>query len=379
MPKIKILLVFGTRPEAIKLAPLIKALQQDSAFELQTCVTAQHRQMLDQVLSLFHIQPDFDLNIMQQDQDLTTLTTAILQALQPVFDEVRPNVVLVHGDTTSSFAAALAAFYRQIPVAHIEAGLRTGNLTSPFPEEANRRLTAVLSRWHFAPTEKAKQNLLAENCDVERIWVTGNTVIDTLLEVKKHLGQPEVIETLQARYPFLASDKKLILITGHRRENFGEPFRQICEAIADIAENPDVQIVYPVHLNPNVAQPVYERLGHLSNVFLLEPQDYLPFVYLMDKAYLILTDSGGIQEEAPALSKPVLVLRETTERVEAMESGAVKLIGVNRTDIVAEVRRLLYEPDYYQSRLPQTHPYGDGQAAQRIIQRLKQVLPDETV
>lgn len=371
---IKTLVIFGTRPEAIKLAPLIKRLQQDPDFVLTVCVTAQHRQMLDQVLNLFEITPDFDLNLMQDGQDLTELTARMLTALKPVFATVKPDLVLVHGDTTTTFTASLASFYHKTPIAHIEAGLRTGNRFFPFPEEANRLLTAVLADYHFAPTETAKQHLLREGVAEHRIWVTGNTVIDGLFNALQKIRQnPPLAETLAARYPFLDANKKMILVTGHRRESFGEGFEQICQAIAELAERyPQTQIVYPVHLNPNVSEPVNRWLGKLDNVFLLEPQDYLPFVYLMDKAYLVLTDSGGIQEEAPALAKPVLVMRESSERTEAIEAGTVRLVGTDKVRIMAEVERLLNDNHAYSAMAQARNPYGDGRACERIITHLKQ-------
>lgn len=371
---IKTLVIFGTRPEAIKLAPLIKHLQQDPAFALTVCVTAQHRQMLDQVLNLFEIKPDFDLNLMQGGQDLTNLTARMLTALKPVFAEVKPDLVLVHGDTTTTFTASLASFYHKTPIAHIEAGLRTGNRYFPFPEEANRHLTTVLADYHFAPTDTAKQHLLREGVAEQRIWVTGNTVIDALFNALRKIRQnPPLADELAARYPFLDAEKKMILVTGHRRESFGEGFEQICQAIAEVAERyPQTQIVYPVHLNPNVSEPVNRWLGQRENVFLLEPQDYLPFIYLMDKAYLVLTDSGGIQEEAPALAKPVLVMRETSERTEAIEAGTVRLVGTDKIRIMAEVERLLNDNHAYLVMAQARNPYGDGLACERIIAHLKQ-------
>ncbi|MDK1301033.1 non-hydrolyzing UDP-N-acetylglucosamine 2-epimerase, partial [Cronobacter malonaticus] len=319
----RVLTVFGTRPEAIKMAPLVHALAQDPAFDTRVCVTAQHRQMLDQVLNLFSIVPDYDLNIMKPGQGLTEITCRILEGLKPILTEFRPDVVLVHGDTTTTIATSLAAFYQRIPVGHVEAGLRTGDLYSPWPEEANRTLTGHLAMYHFAPTERSRQNLLRENIPDARIFVTGNTVIDALIAVRDRVLADEPLRLrLETQYPFLDGDKKMILVTGHRRESFGEGFEQICRALADIAaQNRDVQIVYPVHLNPNVTEPVNRILGHVENVVLIEPQEYLPFVWLMNHAWLILTDSGGIQEEAPSLGKPVLVMRETTERPEAVEAG----------------------------------------------------------
>lgn len=372
----KILAVFGTRPEAIKLAPLLKYLQQDGAFDLKVCVTAQHRQMLDQVLALFEIQPDFDLDLMQSEQDLSALSARILSSLRPVFAEYRPNLVLVHGDTTTAFASALSAFYHQIPVAHIEAGLRTHNIHSPFPEEANRRLIAGIAQWHFAPTATAKQNLLNEGIRADRIWVTGNTVIDALSATLQKLAQtPALVKAFAERYPFLDSKKRLILVTVHRRENLGAGLVQICDALSNLAgRHSDLQIVYPVHPNPSVREVVYSRLGNLSNLFLLEPQDYLPFISLMARAELILTDSGGIQEEATALAKKILVLRETSERPEAVEFGTARVIGTDSRRIIENVERLLSEQSGCSISRAMQNPYGDGQASARIVEILKQTL-----
>ncbi|EKM7176993.1 non-hydrolyzing UDP-N-acetylglucosamine 2-epimerase [Cronobacter sakazakii] len=369
----RVLTVFGTRPEAIKMAPLVHALAQDPAFDTRVCVTAQHRQMLDQVLHLFSIVPDYDLNIMKPGQGLTEITCRILEGLKPILTEFRPDVVLVHGDTTTTIATSLAAFYQRIPVGHVEAGLRTGDLYSPWPEEANRTLTGHLAMYHFAPTELSRQNLLRENIPDARIFVTGNTVIDALIAVRDRVMADEPLRLrLETQYPFLNGDKKMILVTGHRRESFGEGFEQICRALADIAaQNRDVQIVYPVHLNPNVTEPVNRILGHIDNIVLIEPQEYLPFVWLMNHAWLILTDSGGIQEEAPSLGKPVLVMRETTERPEAVEAGTVRLVGTDTQRIVAEVTRLLHDEAAYQAMSHAHNPYGDGQACERILHALK--------
>ncbi|MFW0768155.1 UDP-N-acetylglucosamine 2-epimerase (non-hydrolyzing) [Trabulsiella odontotermitis] len=369
----KVLTVFGTRPEAIKMAPLVHALARDPHFEAKVCVTAQHREMLDQVLSLFSIVPDYDLNIMSPGQGLTDITCRILQGLRPVLESFKPDVVLVHGDTTTTVAASLAAFYQRIPVGHVEAGLRTGDLYSPWPEEANRTLTGHLAVWHFAPTENSRQNLLRENLQDARIFVTGNTVIDALFWVRDRvLTDASLHAGLSEQYPFLDASKKMILVTGHRRESFGRGFEQICHALAEIAaQHPDVQIVYPVHLNPNVSEPVNRILGHIDNVILIEPQDYLPFVWLMNRAWLILTDSGGIQEEAPSLGKPVLVMREMTERPEAVEAGTVRLVGTDRQRIVEEVTRLLRDEDEYETMSRAHNPYGDGQACSRILTALK--------
>ncbi|ELQ6135106.1 UDP-N-acetylglucosamine 2-epimerase (non-hydrolyzing) [Cronobacter dublinensis] len=369
----RVLTVFGTRPEAIKMAPLVHALAQDPAFDTRVCVTAQHREMLDQVLHLFSIVPDYDLNIMKPGQGLTEITCRILEGLKPILTEFRPDVVLVHGDTTTTIATSLAAFYQRIPVGHVEAGLRTGYLYSPWPEEANRTLTGHLAMYHFAPTELSRQNLLRENIPDARIFVTGNTVIDALITVRDRVMADEPLRLrLETQYPFLDGDKKMILVTGHRRESFGEGFEQICRALADIAaQNRDVQIVYPVHLNPNVTEPVNRILGHVENVVLIEPQEYLPFVWLMNHAWLILTDSGGIQEEAPSLGKPVLVMRETTERPEAVEAGTVRLVGTGTRRIVDEVTRLLHDDAAYQAMSHAHNPYGDGQACERILHALK--------
>ncbi|WP_253899295.1 non-hydrolyzing UDP-N-acetylglucosamine 2-epimerase [Pseudocitrobacter vendiensis] len=369
----KVLTVFGTRPEAIKMAPLVHALARDPHFEAKVCVTAQHREMLDQVLNLFSIVPDYDLNIMRPGQGLTEITCRILEGLKPVLESFKPDVVLVHGDTTTTVAASLAAFYQRIPVGHVEAGLRTGNLYSPWPEEANRTLTGHLAMYHFAPTETSRQNLLKENIADTRIFVTGNTVIDALFWVRDRVLSNETLRnTLSQRYPFLANGKKMILVTGHRRESFGRGFEHICHALAEIAAtHPDVQIVYPVHLNPNVSEPVNRILGHVDNVILIEPQDYLPFVWLMNHAWLILTDSGGIQEEAPSLGKPVLVMRDATERPEAIDAGTVRLVGTDSRKIVEEVSRLLCDENEYQAMSRAHNPYGDGQACERILSALK--------
>ncbi|HBC9238878.1 TPA: non-hydrolyzing UDP-N-acetylglucosamine 2-epimerase [Klebsiella oxytoca] len=369
----KVLTVFGTRPEAIKMAPLVHALARDPHFEAKVCVTAQHREMLDQVLKLFSIVPDYDLNIMQPGQGLTEITCRILEGLKPVLESFKPDVVLVHGDTTTTMAASLAAFYQRIPVGHVEAGLRTGDLSSPWPEEGNRTLTGHLATYHFAPTETSRQNLLRENIADNRITITGNTVIDALFWVRDRVLSDEALRNeLTQRYPFLANGKKMILVTGHRRESFGRGFEQICHALAEIAaNNPDVQIVYPVHLNPNVSEPVNRILGHVENVMLIEPQDYLPFVWLMNRAWLILTDSGGIQEEAPSLGKPVLVMREMTERPEAVSAGTVCLVGTDSQRIVNEVTRLLHDESAYQAMSRAHNPYGDGQACHRILSALK--------
>lgn len=370
---VKVLTVFGTRPEAIKMAPLVQALAQDPAFESRLCVTAQHREMLDQVLRLFRLQPDYDLNIMRPEQGLTEITCRILEGMKTVLLDFRPDIVLVHGDTTTTLAASLAAFYHQIPVGHVEAGLRTGDLASPWPEEGNRKLTGHLARLHFTPTSRSRQNLLQENLADSHIIVTGNTVIDALLWVRDRvLDDTNLNAQLAARYPFLDPEKKLVLVTGHRRESFGGGFERICSALAQIArQHPEAQIVYPVHLNPNVSEPVNRILSGIENIILIEPQEYLPFVWLMNRAWLILTDSGGIQEEAPSLGKPVLVMRDTTERPEAVDAGTVKLVGTDVATIVASVSELLSDDEAWQAMSHAHNPYGDGKACGRILQALK--------
>lgn len=372
--KRKILTVFGTRPEAIKMAPLALQLAEDARFEASVCVTAQHREMLDQVLALFELEPQYDLDLMRPGQDLTDVTTSILQGMKNILDDFQPDMVLVHGDTATTFATTLAAYYRQIPVGHVEAGLRTGNLYSPWPEEANRKLTGALATCHFAPTETSRNNLLAEGIDEGNVHVTGNTVIDALLEVVRKLDtSPKLAPAQRQRFPFLEDDKRLVLVTGHRRESFGGGFERICQALAETAKaHPDVQIVYPVHLNPNVQDPVKHYLAEIDNVYLIEPQDYLPFVFLMNRADIILTDSGGIQEEAPSLGKPVLVMRDTTERPEAVDAGTVKLVGTNVDTITGELTRLLTDADAYNAMSFAHNPYGDGKACQRIRDALSE-------
>lgn len=369
----KVLTVFGTRPEAIKMAPLVHALAGDADFEAKVCVTAQHREMLDQVLKLFEITPDYDLNIMKPGQDLTDITCRILEGLKSVFADFQPDVVLVHGDTATTMATSLAAFYHRIPVGHVEAGLRTGDLYSPWPEEANRKIAGHLAMYHFAPTENSRQNLLKESIPDSHIFVTGNSVIDALLWVRdKVMSDQYMMGKLAANYPFIDPNKKMILVTGHRRESFGGGFERICHALAEIAQaHPDVQVVYPVHLNPNVSEPVKRILHDIDNIILISPQDYLPFVYLMNHAYLILTDSGGIQEEAPSLGKPVLVMRDTTERPEAVDAGTVRLVGTDTQKIVKEVNRLLTDDAEYHEMSRAHNPYGDGHACQRILAALK--------
>ena len=370
----KVLSVFGTRPEAIKMAPLVHALADDGRFESKVCVTAQHREMLDQVLSLFEIVPDYDLNIMKSGQSLNDVTTAILIEMKPVLEDFKPDLVLVHGDTATTLAAALASYYQQTPVGHVEAGLRTGNIYSPWPEEGNRKLTGAITKYHLAPTETSKANLQKENISGENIFVTGNTVVDALFWVRDKIANDSVLANeLDSRYPMLSVDEKVVLVTGHRRESFGCGFERICEALRSIAlEHKDCQIIYPVHLNPNVQEPVNRLLQGIDNVHLIEPQDYLPFVHLMTKAAVILTDSGGIQEEAPSLGKPVLVMRETTERPEAVEAGTVKLVGTDVDLIVREVSNLLTNNEAYKKMSLAHNPYGDGQACKRILDAITQ-------
>lgn len=370
----KILSVFGTRPEAIKMAPVIMELKKyPQIFDSRICVTAQHRQMLDQVLNLFEIRPEYDLNIMGQGQSLTDITCKVLQGLEPVLKEFRPDIVLVHGDTTTTFAASLAAYYEKISVGHVEAGLRTGNIYSPWPEEMNRHLTAAITCCHFAPTENSKQNLLNEGVDDKSILVTGNTVIDALLYVVEKLRTNAMLRQEAAEhFDFLHPDKRLILVTGHRRESFGEGFESICNALKAIAEaHDDVEIVYPVHLNPNVQEPVKRILAGVQGIHLIEPQEYLPFVYLMERSCLIITDSGGVQEEAPSLGKPVLVMRDTTERPEAVDAGTVMLVGRDTKRIIAEVFKLLSDRAAYELMSRAHNPYGDGKAAIRIVKSLR--------
>ncbi len=367
----KVLTVFGTRPEAIKMAPLVHALNSVDQIEAKVCVTAQHREMLDQVLSLFEIKPDYDLNIMKPGQTLQGITSEILNQLTHVLEEFKPDYVLVHGDTTTTFAASLAAFYQQIPVGHVEAGLRTNDLYSPWPEEGNRCLTGVLSQLHFAPTETSHANLLKENIPSSSITITGNTVIDALLTVKEKLKEPELKVKMEAMFPFTKSDKPLILVTAHRRENHGERIINIATAVHQLAKRyPEYQFVLPMHLNPNVRIPIQETLSNITNIALIEPQDYLPFVYLMTKSKLILSDSGGIQEEAPSLGKPVLVMRNSTERPEAVEAGTVKLVGADTDVIVNACRELLENSEAYQAMAQAKNPYGDGKASERIVNEL---------
>lgn len=379
------MLVFGTRPEAIKMAPLVKEFQKYlDTFNTIVCVTGQHRQMLDQVLDLFEIKPDYDLNIMKQGQDLYDVTARVLLGMRDVLRKSKPDIVLVHGDTTTSTAAALAAFYQQIPVGHVEAGLRTHNIYSPWPEEMNRQITARISEYDFAPTPLSKSNLLAEGVKEEKIIVTGNTVIDALYWVIDKIKNTQELDSQLSRelknagydVDRLKNEKKLILITGHRRENFGDGFLSICKAIKHLAvKYPEVDFVYPMHLNPNVRKPIYEVFGEnfegLGNMFFIEPLEYLSFVYLMEKSDIVLTDSGGIQEEAPGLGKPVLVMRDTTERPEALEAGTVKLVGTDYNKIVAEISSLLEDSVYYDNMSKAVNPYGDGKACERIVLSIK--------
>lgn len=383
----KVMLVFGTRPEAIKMAPLVKSLQsQPDKFETVVTVTGQHREMLDQVLELFEITPDFDLNIMKPGQDLTDVTCRVLSGLRDILSGVKPDIVLVHGDTTTSTAAALAAFYQQIPVGHVEAGLRTHNILSPWPEEMNRQITGRIASYHFAPTELSRDNLLKENVNNGNITITGNTVIDALhwvvAQINNNLNLSNSLTcSLKASgydVTRIKSDRRLVLITGHRRENFGEGFISICKAIKELSEKyPDVDFVYPMHLNPNVRRPIHEVFGEnlalFENLFFIEPLDYLPFVFLMEKSTLVLTDSGGIQEEAPGLGKPVLVMRDTTERPEALQAGTVKLVGTDRERIVNEVSTLLNDKAEYNNMSRAVNPYGDGNTCQRIIKFISEL------
>lgn len=374
---LKILIVFGTRPEAIKMAPVVNALSASPNIDCKVAVTAQHRQMLDQVLELFDIRPDYDLDIMKNNQDLFDITSRVLLGMRDVLTDCQPDVVLVHGDTTTCFAASLAAFYQQIPVGHVEAGLRTGDMLRPFPEEANRSLVGRIASYHFAPTEKAKNNLLAEGIASEKIWVTGNTVIDALLKVQKKLPNyntknwsPKLPESLVDKINNKKS--RFILITGHRRESFGQGFIDFCDALRTMAEShPEWLLVYPVHLNPNVQKPVFETLGDCQNISLIEPQDYLPFVWLLDKCDLVITDSGGIQEEAPSLGKPVLVTREATERPEAVDAGTVRLVGTSKEKIINNVTEILTQQDIYNEMSTAHNPYGDGTSSKQILDILE--------
>nr|WP_307814775.1 UDP-N-acetylglucosamine 2-epimerase (non-hydrolyzing) [Vibrio fluvialis] len=372
MYMIKVLSVFGTRPEAIKMAPVVEQLKHDTRFESKVCVTGQHRQMLDQVLELFDIQPDYDLNIMKAGQDLTDVTSSILLGLRNVLKEFNPDYVLVHGDTATTLSTTLAAYFQQIKVGHVEAGLRTNNIYSPWPEEGNRKVTGSLANLHFAPTSTSLNNLLAENVPEDTIVITGNTVIDALFMVRDKLSRNQELQSnFMKQFDFLKTGRRVVLITGHRRESFGGGFERICQAVSELAVKfNDVDFVYPVHLNPNVREPVNRFLSGQPNIFLIDPQDYLPFVYLMNRSDVILTDSGGIQEEAPSLGKPVLVMRDTTERPEAVEAGTVKLVGTDISRIVNEVSILLTDDKAYQVMSVAHNPYGDGTASTRILEAI---------
>lgn len=375
----KVLLVFGTRPEAIKMAPLVKAFENELSIESKVCVTAQHREMLDQVLEMFDITPDYDLNLMKPGQDLYDVTANVLLDMKSVLAEFKPDVVLVHGDTTTTSSASLASFYQKIKVGHVEAGLRTGNIYSPFPEEVNRQITGVLANYHFAPTTTSRDNLLKENKNPNDIIVTGNTVIDALFLALEKIKNDKKLEEKIKNQIFnlnyeIKDDRKIILVTGHRRENHGQGFINICEALNEIAiKNPDVDIVYPVHLNPNVQKPVKKILSDTSNVYLIDPLKYESFIYMMNKSYFIITDSGGVQEEAPSLGKPVLVMRDTTERPEAVEARTVKLVGTNRETIVTEAQKLIDDKSEYEKMTKAHNPYGDGKACERIVEFIKGV------
>ena len=380
MTKKKIMLVFGTRPEAIKMAPLIHAIKAEpESFKLKVCVTSQHREMLDQVLDIFNIKPDIDLNLMTKNQNLSNLTSLILNKMQTVFTKHQPNIVLVHGDTTTTLATSMAAFYESIPVGHVEAGLRTYNLNAPFPEEFNRQITSKITKWHFAPTKLSRKNLLSEGVDKSLIKITGNTVIDALHLILKRIDknkyrQKNLNDILNSVIPFNWKNKNFILITAHRRENFGDRFLKICSALKELSVNyPKIHFVYPVHLNPNVSKIVYKLLKGIKNIHLIKPLEYEPFIYLLKHSYLVLTDSGGIQEEAPSLGKPVLVMRETTERPEAVEAGTVEIIGSNKKNIITGVSRLLNNKKHYQKMSRAHNPYGDGLACKRIVDFLQKI------
>ncbi|OCH97572.1 UDP-N-acetylglucosamine 2-epimerase [Legionella jamestowniensis] len=375
---IRTLTVFGTRPEAIKMAPLINQLKQRN-IENKICLTGQHQHMLAPILELFNITPDFNLDVMSANQGLANLTSKILLGLEQVFKEFKPDIVLVHGDTTTTFAASLSAYYHRVRIAHIEAGLRTGNIYSPWPEEANRKLTAALTEIHFTPTELSRENLIAEGISLQKIFVTGNTVIDALLEMTQRIDSSTRLHNeFTKSFSFLSHERKFILVTGHRRENFGRGLEQICHALKQIAESfPDIDIVYPVHLNPNVLQPVKSMLGSIPNIYLIEPVNYLPFVWLMKESYFILTDSGGIQEEAPSLGKPVLVMREATERLEAVIAGTVKLVGASTTNILEGVVKLLKSEETYLTMSKAKNPYGDGLASARIAEIISKMEFDQ--
>ena len=369
-PRLKVLSVFGTRPEAIKMAPVVKAMCHAEGLETKVCVTGQHREMLDQVLELFAIKPDYDLNLMKAGQTLGDITSAVLAGLTPVFDDFKPDIVLVHGDTTTSLAASLAGYYHKVSVGHVEAGLRTGDIYSPWPEEVNRKVAGAISELHFAPTDRARQNLMSEAVDPKNIFVTGNTVIDALHEVVGRVNQDETINGMMQQKVPIPEGHRVILVTGHRRESFGTGFLRICAALKALADRGDTTVIYPVHLNPNVRGPVEEALGTHPDIKLIAPQDYLPFVWLMNRADLILTDSGGVQEEAPSLGKPVLVMRDTTERPEAVDAGTVRLVGTDDKIIVAQAERLLDDKAAYDKMSFAHNPYGDGKAAGRIVEAL---------
>ena len=374
----KVMFAFGTRPEAIKMAPLVKTFQADKDFVTKVCVTAQHRQMLDQVLNIFDINPDYDLNIMKPGQDLFDVTVNVLSGMKRVLSDFNPDIVLIHGDTTTTSACSLAAFYNKIKIGHIEAGLRTGNIYSPWPEEANRKITGVLADYHFAPTTSSENNLLKENINKENILVTGNTVIDALyLMIEKIEKNPrlksKILELISSQYKFF-DDKKIILVTGHRRENFGHGFRNICNALKTIADNnPDFDIVYPVHFNPNVQKPVREILSNAKNIHLIEPLSYECFIYMMSKSFFIITDSGGIQEEAPSLGKPVLVMRDSSERPEAIKAGTVKLVGTDYSKIIEESQKLIDDENEYNKMSKAYNPYGDGKASLKVLNFIKNI------
>jgi len=380
MIKKKIIIVFGTRPEAIKMSPLVHALKlEPDMFEIKVCVTSQHRQMLDQVLSMFNIQPDFDLNLMKENQNLSNLTSLILSEIKKIFDNYLPDLVLVHGDTTTTLATSMAAFYASIPVGHVEAGLRTHDLKSPFPEEFNRQITSKISKWHFAPTNLSQKNLLSEGVNKSLITVTGNTVVDALYwilnKIEKNQERKKNIEIfLNNNLSFDWKRKNFILVTAHRRENFGKGFEQICLALKELASKyPKVNFIYPVHLNPNVKKPVYDSLKAIPNIYLIKPLEYEPFIYLLNNCYFVLTDSGGIQEEAPSLGKPVLLLRDTTERPEAVEAGTVEVVGSNKKQIIEGVSRLLDNKKHYKKMSRAHNPYGDGLACKRIVDVLRSI------
>jgi UDP-N-acetylglucosamine 2-epimerase (non-hydrolysing) len=375
----KILSVFGTRPEAIKMAPLVKELQNLPLVDSRVCVTAQHREMLDQVLELFEIVPEYDLNLMKPGQTLQSLSQRIIQYLSPILEEFKPDIVLVHGDTTTTFMASLCSFYNQTPVGHVEAGLRTGNMYSPWPEEGNRKLTGAIANLHYAPTKNSKKNLLDEGVKEQNILVTGNTIIDALLMITKRIENDKLLaERIKKELPNFSDEKKIVLVTSHRRENFGKGMENICNAITELADSyPEVEFVFPVHLNPKVRQPVQKLLSGKDNIQLIEPLGYLPFVFLMSKSYIVLTDSGGIQEEAPSLGKPVLVMRDTTERPEAIHAGTVKLVGTSTLSITKNVSKLIDDFDEYQKMSIAHNPYGDGNASKRIAENLVEYLERE--